>query len=378
MRILFCSKSPLDPRFGGAQTFLALGAELEGRGHTVDYLDPAMLGTDLVGFPDALGEHLRAQAASYDVVDYDFPHLRVRREALPAGVLFVARIQLLPAQLVGVRVPPLPRFRSRVGYRLLRRRRAAALAAAARDGDEALAASDLVVVLNTRDRDCLVARGHPPTRITVIPNGLGPDAADRLAALPAEVPEGPPRVAFIGMYGPRKGGGDLPRFFRRLADAVPDVHLRLLGTRGMLETAEEVRRLFPRALRGRVEVVPRYWPEALAEHLAPCWAGVFPSYNEGFGLGIIEMLAAALPVVAYDAPGAADLLTPERRVPPGDVAALADALAALLRDPMRLAEARRAARAAGLAYRWSQVAEQTEAAYEAALQRLRSTAFAPS
>jgi glycogen(starch) synthase len=142
----------------------------------------------------------------------------------------------------------------------------------------------------------------------------------------------------------------------------------------MLETEGEVRRLFPRRLRDRVEVVPRYWPEDLAGHLAPCHAGVFPSYNEGFGLGIIEMLTAALPVFAYDAPGAADLLPPAWRVPRGDADALADALAALLRDPVRLAEARRAARPSALGYRWPEVAVRTEAAYEAARQRLRHPA----
>jgi phosphatidylinositol alpha-mannosyltransferase len=139
----------------------------------------------------------------------------------------------------------------------------------------------------------------------------------------------------------------------------------------MLKTEADVRRLFPRRLQSRVEVVPRYWPQDLAAHLAPCWAGVFPSYNEGFGLGIIEMLTAALPVVAYDAPGAADLLPPERRVPRGHPDVLADTLADLLNDPAGLAEARRAARASAVPYRWPAVAARTEAVYTAALQRLR-------
>jgi glycosyltransferase involved in cell wall biosynthesis len=371
VRILFCSKSPFDPRLGGAQTFLALGAELEQRGHAVDYVDPPTLGTDRPGFAAALLPHLRRHAADYDVVDYDYQYLRARRDELPPNVLFVARIQLLDAQLVGVAVPPLPRLRSRVGHVLYRRRRVAEVEAAARADDAALAQSDLVVVLNTRDRDGLAARGHDPARIAVIPNGLGPDAADRLAAIPEAVPEGPPRVAFVGVFGPRKGAGDFPRFFRRLDALVPGVHLRLLGTHGALTTAEGVRRLFPHRLRARVEVVPRYWPEELAGLLGPCRAGVFPSYNEGFGLGIIEMLTAALPVAAYDAPGAADLLPPAWRVPRGDADALAARVAAFLSDPVRLAEERRTARASALRYRWPAVAAETEAAYEAALRRLR-------
>src|SRR5690606_32306308 len=100
------------------------------------------------------------------------------------------------------------------------------------------------------------------------------------------------------------------------------------------------------------------------------WVGAFPSYHEGFMLAVLELLAAALPVVAYDAHGASDALPPERLVPRGDADALADALAALLSDPDGLAEARRAARASALTYRWPAVAEQTEAFYEAARRRL--------
>ncbi|HLT46452.1 MAG TPA: glycosyltransferase family 4 protein [Rubricoccaceae bacterium] len=370
MRILLASKSALDPRFGAPQTYLALGAELERRGHAVDYVDPPSLGTDEAGFGERLYAHLRRHAGDYDVVDYDYQTFRFRRDAFPPDVVLVARIQLLEAGLLGLRMPPLPRLRSRVGHVLFHRRRQAHHAAVARADDAALAHSDLILALNTRDRACLVERGHDAEKIVVIANGLGPAAAAPLMALPAEVPEGPPRVAFIGMFGPRKGAGDFPRLLRRLAEQVPDVRLRLLGTRGMLKTAEEVERLFPRRLRARVEVFPRYWPEELAGLLAPCWAGVFPSYHEGFMLAILEMLAAALPVVAYDAPGACDVLPPGRLVPRGDADALADRLAVLLNDPTRLAEARRAAREAAHAYRWPEVAARTEAAYEAARVRL--------
>jgi glycosyltransferase involved in cell wall biosynthesis len=372
MRILLCSKSPLDPRLGAAQTLLALGGELERLGHAVEYLDPPALGTDRRGLADALKRHLHDRAADYDVVDYDYKYLRFRRDEFPPETLLVARCQLLRAHLVGVKVPPLPRLRSRVGALVRGRAHAERLARAARADDATFAQSDLVVVLNSRDRTLLVERGLDGERIAVIPNGLGPQAAARLDALPAAVPEGPPRVAFVGAFSTRKGAGDFPAFFRRLAAQVPDVRLRLLGTDGMVDSEGAVQEMFPRRLQRRVEVVPRYAQEELAGLLAPCWAGVFPSYNEGFGLGILEMLAAALPVVAYDAPGAADLLLQERLVERGDVRALADRTAALLNDPARLAEARRTARLTAAPYRWPDAAARTAAAYEAALARLRS------
>ena len=378
MRILLCSKSPLDPRLGAAQTLLALGGELEQRGHAVDYIDPEALDTDLGGLADALHQHLREHAADYDVVDYDYKYLRFRREEMPADTLFVARCQLLRAHLVGVDVPPLPRLRSRVGSVVKGRKHAAKLDAAAQADDATFAESDLVVVLNQRDRSKLTERGLADERIAVIPNGLGPQAAARLDALPSAIPDEPPRVAFVGAFSVRKGAGDFPAFFRHLAAQVPDVRLRLLGTDGMVSAEGAVQDMFPRRLRGRVEVVPRYTQEELADLLAPCWAGVFPSYNEGFGLGILEMLAAALPVVAYDAPGAADLLLPDRLVPRGDVRALANAVAALLNDRSSLEDARRTARLAAAPYRWPEAASRTETAYENALTRLRSSSLEPT
>jgi len=57
---------------------------------------------------------------------------------------------------------------------------------------------------------------------------------------------------------------------------------------------------------------------------------------EGLGRTILEAMACAVPVVAVDAWGPRELVEDERTgflVPPGDVAALADRMTALVRDP---------------------------------------------
>jgi glycosyltransferase involved in cell wall biosynthesis len=72
-------------------------------------------------------------------------------------------------------------------------------------------------------------------------------------------------------------------------------------------------------------------------------------------------------VVASDIEGYREVVTAETalRVPPGDVAALADAVEALLADePRRLAMAAAARRLAEERYSWSDIARRLEAIYE--------------
>ncbi len=95
----------------------------------------------------------------------------------------------------------------------------------------------------------------------------------------------------------------MPRIVERVVHDAPGTRFRLLGTSGMFPSADDVQRCFPRDLRRYVEVVPTYDPAELPGLLADCAMGFFPSYLEGFAFAVLEMLAASLPVVAYDVPG---------------------------------------------------------------------------
>jgi glycosyltransferase involved in cell wall biosynthesis len=65
---------------------------------------------------------------------------------------------------------------------------------------------------------------------------------------------------------------------------------------------------------------------------------VCPSLYEGFGIAIVEAMAAGRPVIASDVGGIPEIVVHEDTgllVPPGDAGALADAIAALLSRPDR-------------------------------------------
>ena len=76
-----------------------------------------------------------------------------------------------------------------------------------------------------------------------------------------------------------------------------------------------------------VRVVERPDAALLAELHGHARALVHPSRHEGFGLTVLEALAAGTPVIAADVPAIRELAGDQARyVPPGDVEALAEAL----------------------------------------------------
>jgi glycosyltransferase involved in cell wall biosynthesis len=220
----------------------------------------------------------------------------------------------------------------------------------------------------------------PPERLVVTPLGVGP--AWRAATPPAPAwlaANGLPEryLLFVGNREPRKNLPTLLAAYRELlAGRVPGAGgggsggpvppLVLVGPAGWGE-ALDLAGLPAEAVR-----TPGYLPEEdLARVVAGAAALVFPSWYEGFGLPALEALACGTPVVATDLPALREVLGDQAElVPPGDAAALADALARVLDDPGG-EPARTARRARAAAFTWAACARATLSAYHRALEAAR-------
>jgi glycosyltransferase involved in cell wall biosynthesis len=248
-----------------------------------------------------------------------------------------------------------------------------------RASDAAVRKADLINVPNEHEAVCL--RDEAGLRKTAIvePYGLS-DAARTAFAQAAQAPEvrlAQKRVCFIGMWGPRKGAHDWGRIIARIRSEVPDARFRFLGT---MVNADVIRRDLADTDTTGIEFISDYQPDELPGLLADCAVGAFPSYVEGFGLAVLEQLAAGIPTVAYDTPGPRDILLrglPECLVQTGDVLGFGGRVSALLRlngDAYR--EQERRARQIAAAFSWRDIARSTIDAYRRILEsNARPVAF---
>ena len=366
-RILFCSQVPLDPRLGMGKHWLDLAESFRGLGWEARVAGPGEIAVGATrpspgAFPAALRDFLRRESAGFDVVEYDHAFLPFPRSDFPTGPLFVARCMLLHHHFLTTTIPPIPGVWPGVRHALNAPRRRLRLGRIVARADATVRQADLTVVSNDRDADALAGHGADPGRIAVLPPGLTRERFRRLASVPDAVPARPV-VGFVGTFDPRKGMREFPGLVDRIARRVPGVTFRLLGTAGLVPDAEGVLRHFPSRLRPLLDVRPRYDPEELPALLAGVSVGVFPSRVESFGYGVLEMLAAAIPVVAYDAPGPHVMLGPGDLVPIGSPGAMADRACDLLGDADGLHAARLRARATAAGFDWAEIAARTAATY---------------
>lgn len=373
---------PWDENLGGPKPQIELAREFEKLGHKVEKFDL------LDAFPNMKASHSRireltrpsfssrakafvkANAERFDVIDSHHGNLPFSKTELGFRGLLVARSaglyalyqqfsafaeQKWPSQKKG---HPVAEF--------LRRWRTNRDAPGLRIS---LETCDLINVSNVDEKTCLAEMGLAE-KCVVIPLGLSQEQREKFsnAVRPAAERLSKPKVVFIGSWSPRKGSKDWGEILTRVRTKVPEVRFSFLGTGFDDKTVLSDLGL---SSQDWIEIIPRYDNKDLPQLLDDATVGAFPSYIEGFGIAVLEKLAAGIPTVAYDAPGPREMLRhlePSWLVPVGDTRRFGDELVELLTLDLatyaRLSE--RCQEVAGM-FSWCEIAERTLDVYSRTL-----------
>ncbi len=137
----------------------------------------------------------------------------------------------------------------------------------------------------------------PQTRIRVIPHGV----EDRFFTIGAERRKSPPEpvVLAVSTLHPHKNLDRLVRVFSRFRAQRPEYRLVLAGLRGFHTNAVE-RAIRAAGLAGCVRLTGWIPREELYDLYRQATACIYPSLFEGFGLPVLEALAAGIPTACSD------------------------------------------------------------------------------
>lgn len=191
-------------------------------------------------------------------------------------------------------------------------------------------AVDLYAVPSAFVREMFLRHGWEPDQVRVVPHTCADPLAGRGGAGTRHPQSPTPLLVYAGRLSGEKGIRVLLAAWRKVAEAVPEARLRILGDGPLREELED-------ATGGMgIEFAGRCPRETVIDHLDEAWGLVQPSIClETFGLTLLEALALGRPVVASRIGALPELVLEGETgllVPPGDVEALTRALLTLLRD----------------------------------------------
>ena len=187
--------------------------------------------------------------------------------------------------------------------------------------DAAAGADMILAVSEFTARQVEALLGFPKSRIRVVNHGV----------IPRTIPNLPREnvVLCVGAIQRRKNQAALVRAFRAMPD---DWVLVLAGSQGF-EAGETMAEIGRSPCASRIRVTGYLSETEIAEWYGRAKIFAFPSYDEGFGMPVIEAMAAGLPVITSDqsalpeVAGGAALL-----VDPGSDDQLAEALSSLAKN----------------------------------------------
>lgn len=212
---------------------------------------------------------------------------------------------------------------------------------------------------------------YPADRVQVFP--LASRYADRVSGLrPATLPDGVESDRFwlaVGTIEPRKNYTGLLRAYARLKERVGGgaMPLVIAGKLGWMAGPFDAL-LDELGLRDDVVITGYIDDEELKWLFQSCFATVYPSFWEGFGLPPLEAMSQGAAVVTSDVSSLPEVVGADALlVDPHDPDSIATAMERLVLEPALLAALRARAPARAALFSWDDAARVSRAVYERAL-----------
>lgn len=332
MKILFVAQTILRRELGGPKVVIELCEAINKIGHEATVVGPEEINLYLQNhhvptsnnYASNIKKYLLLISNNYDVIDVDanhlFEYLSVEKEPIP---LIVARSVLFIPHLKKIKWPTRKTLKNYIGATLRNFLHGNLQKKEIEKFNKSIHNADLINVSNDKDVEILLTEGHSNEKIICLPYGIFDYKRKELNKL-ANISKKGNNIVFIGTFDFRKGCIDIPKIFEEIKRQIPDAQLTLLGAKGLFQKKKNMYSFFPKRLRKSVTIIPEYKESELPKLLENFKIGIFPSYLEGFGFSVIELMASGIPVVAYNAPGPSSILPPKYMVPSGDWKALSD------------------------------------------------------
>ncbi len=171
----------------------------------------------------------------------------------------------------------------------------------------------LIAVSEATRADLLTYYRVPADKVAVVEHGVD----NRFFAIAGERTRVEPFLLCVSTLHPHKNIERLVRVFSRLRSRHPDLRLVLAGMKGF-QTSPVEALIGSLGLAGKVELTGWIPREQLYDYFRRAAAFVYPSTFEGFGMPVVEALAAQVPLACSDIEplrsivrGAAWLFNPE-------------------------------------------------------------------
>jgi glycosyltransferase involved in cell wall biosynthesis len=205
--------------------------------------------------------------------------------------------------------------------------------------------ADRIVVGSQFTRNTLIGQGVPAEKIRILPYGVGKEFVAAGEKRARDGKEGKIRFLFLGQLTQRKGMQFLLEAWKDLPPGKAELVLMGGGQRwGWKKQAGAGVTFVGQASRSRV-----------LEEMGRSDVLILPSLFEGFGLVILEAMAAGLPVITTQNTGGPDVIGEGKEgfvVPAGNAEALREKMEWFIQNPEKAAEMGKAAHRKAKEFNW--------------------------